>query len=240
MSYEREEILLSQQIFYYLLKHRELSEQKEKTLYYAYTGSERIIDLLKDQAEISNCMIERYGSSIYLIPKEENEFLGFSKTELKRLLCKSGAIDKDYYLSQFVILTLLVEFYDGQGQSAKGRDFLRVGELQNIISERLKEGASYYDEQTQQQLGIAYQNMLEAFEALRSGEKATKQKTTKEGFLSEILKFLQDQQLIDYIKEDELITTTKKLDQLMDYYLLSQNNYIRIQRILKEASDESH
>ena len=154
--------------------------------------------------------------------------------------CKSSGTDKDYYLSQFVILTLLVEFYDGQGQSAKGRDFMRVGELQNIIAERLKEGATYYDEEQQQQLGIAYSNMLEAFEALRSDDRGSKQKTTKEGFLHGIFKFLQEQQLIEYIEADEMITTTKKLDQLMDFNLLNQNNYTRVLHVLKEAENESN
>lgn len=240
MSYQLEEVKLSQQIFYHLLMHRELSEHQDKALYYAYTSNEVVMNLVKSQGDIANCVIERYGSSIYLIPKEENECLGFSKRELKKALCKSSGTDKDYYLSQFVILTLLVEFYDGQGQSAKGRDFIRVGELQNIIADRLKEGATYYEEEVQQQVGIAYSNMLEAFEALRSDDKGSKQKTTKEGFLHGIFKFLQEQQLIEYIEADEMITTTKKLDQLMDFNLLNQNNFNRVLHILKEASDESN
>ena len=240
MSYQIEEVKLSQQIFYHLLSQRELNEQQDKALYYAYTGNETVMNLVKSQGEIANCVIERYGSSIYLIPKEETEVLGFSKRELKKVLCKSSGTDKDYYLSQFVILTLLVEFYDGQGRSAKGRDFMRVGELQNIIAERLKEGATYYDEEQQQQLGIAYSNMLEAFEALRSDDRGSKQKTTKEGFLHGIFKFLQEQQLIEYIEADEMITTTKKLDQLMDFNLLNQNNYTRVLHVLKEAENESN
>lgn len=240
MSYQLEEVKLSQQIFYHLLTHRELSEHQDKALYYAYTSNEVVMNLVKSQGDIANCVIERYGSSIYLIPKEENECLGFSKRELKKVLCKSSGTDKDYYLSQFVILTLLVEFYDGQGQSAKGRDFIRVGELQNIIADRLKEGATYYEEEVQQQVGIAYSNMLEAFEALRSDDKGSKQKTTKEGFLHGIFKFLQEQQLIEYIEADEMITTTKKLDQLMDFNLLNQNNFNRVLHVLKEASDESN
>jgi len=240
MSYQLEEVKLSQQIFYHLLTHRELSEHQDKALYYAYTSNEVVMNLVKSQGDIANCVIERYGSSIYLIPKEENECLGFSKRELKKALCKSSGTDKDYYLSQFVILTLLVEFYDGQGQSAKGRDFIRVGELQNIIADRLKEGATYYEEAMQQQVGIAYSNMLEAFEALRSDDKGSKQKTTKEGFLHGIFKFLQEQQLIEYIEADEMITTTKKLDQLMDFNLLNQNNFNRVLHVLKEASDESN
>ncbi len=240
MSYQLEEIKLSQQIFYHLLSETELSEQTDKALYYAYTSSENVMNLVKSQGEIANCSIERYGSSIYLIPKETNEWLGFSKRELKKILCKSSGTDKDYYLSQFVILTLLVEFYDGQGVSSKSRDFIRVGELQNIIASRLKEGASYYEEEVQQQVGIAYSNMLEAFEALRSDEKGSKQKTTKEGFLHGIFKFLQQQQLIEYIEADEMITTTKKLDHLMDFNLLNQNHFKRVLTVLKEAEYESN
>ncbi|MEE1236521.1 MAG: DUF6063 family protein [Turicibacter sp.] len=240
MAYEMEKIKLSQSIFYHLLCNSSLVEKDEPELYRAYVEDEDVMNLVKSQGETADCVIERYGTVIYIMPNMGNEFLGFTKNELKKSLCKANATDKDYYLSQFVILTLLVEFYDGQGQSAKGRDFIRVGELQNIIADRLKEGATYYEEEVQQQVGIAYSNMLEAFEALRSDDKGSKQKTTKEGFLHGIFKFLQEQQLIEYIEADEMITTTKKLDQLMDFNLLNQNNFNRVLHVLKEASDESN
>ena len=122
MGYESEEIRQSQEIFYYLLEHHELQEEEEQALYRAYTEQESVQNLVKSQGEIAMCNIERYGNVIYLIPKEENNFLGFSKTQLKAVLCKSNGTDKDYYLSQFVILTLLVEFFDGQGSSSKSRE----------------------------------------------------------------------------------------------------------------------
>ena len=117
MSYESEEIRQSQEIFYYLLEHHELQEEEEPPLYRAYAEQESVQNLVKSQGEIALCNIERYGNVIYLIPKEENHFLGFSKPQLKSILCKSTGTDKDYYLSQFVVLTLLVEFFDGQGIS---------------------------------------------------------------------------------------------------------------------------
>ena len=118
MAYEMEEIRLSQEIFYYLLEHHELREEKEAALYKAYAEREEVQNLVKSQGEIARSNIERYGDVIYLIPKEENDFLGFSKAQLKAALCRSGAVDRDYYLSQFVILTLLTEFFDGQGSSS--------------------------------------------------------------------------------------------------------------------------
>ena len=192
---------------------------------------------MKLQGDAAECDIERYGNVIYLIPRQDNTFLGFSKAQLKQVLCKSNGTDKDYYLSQFVILTLLVEFYDGQGATSKTRDYMRVGELQNCISARLKEGAERMSEEEEEQSGIAFSNMSEAYEALRSDEKGSRAKTTKEGFLYNILNFLQKQGLIEYVEEDEMIKTTKKLDNFMDWNLLNQNNFQRVKRVL-EGWDE--
>ncbi len=237
MAYEIEDIRVSQQIFYYLLEHYEMPEDAEPTLYKAYLESENIQNLVKTQGDVAQSNIERYGDVIYLIPKEENVFLGFSKAKLKETLCKSGGTDKDFYLSQFVILTILVEFFDGQGATSKSRDFLRVGELQNHISEYLKQGVENTTEEEEEQKGIAYRNMYEAYEALRSDEKGSRKRTTKEGFLYTILTFLERQGLIVYVEADEMITTTKKLDNLMDWNLLNQNHYYRIRKVLKNEQD---
>lgn len=231
MAYEFDEIRVSQEIFYYLLEHHELQEEQEPALFKAYTEQEEVQNLVKSQGEIADSNIERYGNVIYLIPKEENNFLGFSKTQLKAALCKSNGTDKDYYLSQFVILTLLVEFFDGQGSSSKAREYMRVGELQNCISRRLKEGAEAVPEE-QEQKGIAFSDMLEAYEALRSDDRGSRARTTKEGFLYAILSFLQKQGLVEYVEQDEMIKTTKKLDNFMDWNLLNQNNYQRVMRVL--------
>ena len=238
MAYELDDIKASQEIFYYLLENHELREEEEMLLYKAYTEDEEVQNLVKSQGEIAGSTIERYGNVIYLIPKEENNFLGFSKAQLKSVLCRSGATDKDYYLSQFVILTLLVEFFDGQGSSSKAREYIRVGELQNLVSGHLKEGAQNLGEEEEEQAGIAFSNMYEAYEALKSDEKGSRAKTTKEGFLHHILLFLQKQGLIEYVEQDEMIKTTKKLDSFMDWNLLNQNNYQRVLRVLGVTENE--
>ena len=238
MAYELEEVRISQEIFYYLLEHHELREEEEIQLYKAYTEQEEVQNLVKSQGEIAQSRIERYGNVIYLIPREENHFLGFSKAQLKAALCKSSGTDKDYYLSQFAVLTLLVEFFDGQGSSSKAREYIRVGELQNCISARLREGAQSMDEEEEEQGGIAFSDMLEAYEALRSDDKGSRAKTTKEGFLHHILLFLQKQGLIEYVEPDVMIKTTKKLDNFMDWNLLNQNNYHRVLRVLGVTEDE--
>ena len=237
MAYEAEEIRCSQEIFYYLLEHHELREEDEALLYTAYPEEEGIRNLVKSQGEVAAANIERYGNVIYLIPKEENNFLGFSKQQLKSTLCKSSATDKDYYLSQFVILTLLVEFFDGQGSSSKAREYMRVGELMNCISTRLKEGAAE-EEEMEDTAGISFQILYETYEALKSDDRGSRMKTTKEGFIYNILMFLQKQGLVEYVEQDEMIKTTRKLDNFMDWNLLNQNNYQRVLRVLGVKKDE--
>lgn len=139
MDYSVEEIKLSNKILYYLLKYKELKEN-EVELYRAYSENENIAELVKVAGEELECEVKKFGAVIYLIPKEDNDFFGYSKGELKKELCKAGANDKDYYLSQFVILTLIVSFYGATGLSSKCREFIKVGEFLNIITEKLREG----------------------------------------------------------------------------------------------------
>ena len=245
MAYEAENITYSQKIFYYLLCHGALSDNDSNAgnLYRAYVEREEVMNLVKNQAQIADSRVERYGSTIYLMPDIDNKYLGYTKAELKQKICRSKATDKDYYLSQFVILTLMAEFYDGQGSTCKSMEFLKLGELQNIVSEKLKAGAELESEREAEDSNIYtelyenvldYKSMSEAYEALKSAEDSTKgkTKTTKEGLVSVICQFLEKQGLIVFVEEDEMIKTTPKLDNIMEYKILNKDNYARIMEAL--------
>ena len=237
MGYTWDNIRLAQEIFYYLLEHHELRSDREPALYEAYMENAEVQKIVKSQGDASCASIDNYGTTIYFIPKEENEFLGYSKAQLKRELCRSGATDRDYYLSQFVVITLLTEFYDGTGSSSLTREFMKLGEFENILSKNLRAGVKENVEE-ENEGGIAFSSMLQAYEALRS-EKGSRAKTTKEGFLFKVLSFLQDQGLIEYVEADEMITTTKKLDSFMDWNLLNEKNFERVRRVLEENHEQN-
>ena len=140
-----------------------------------------------------------------------------------------------------MILTLLAEFYDGQGSTSKSREFLKLGELQNIVSERLKAGLALEQEREQDgtnlytemyETVLDYKSMSEAYEALKSVEAGSRSKYTKEGYVSIICSFLDRQGLIIFIPEDEMIKTTAKLDNIMEYKILNKENYARIMETL--------
>ena len=237
MPYSMEEVVLSQEIFYFLLEHHELSELNNKDLYKNYIDSDAVQTLVHSQAEVAKVDIARYSNVVYLIPLEDNYFLGFSRSELRQQLCRSNNAE-DYYLVIFVILVLILKFYNGYGISCKIREHINFGELQNEISAYLKKGSNRIpDEKDQNDSGLLFTAMSQAYESLRSEDKVTRKKTTKEGFLYRIIRFLQDQGLIIYIDTDEMIKTTQKFDHFMDWNLLDKNNFDRVRKIFDNSQN---
>lgn len=81
--------------------------------------------------------------------------------------------------------------------------------------------------------------MCQAYEALKSVDAANRSKTTKEGFINNIMTFLDRQGLIIYILQDEMIKTTPKLDNIMEMKILNRENYQRIMEALNEQNKQS-
>ena len=128
-----------------------------------------------------------------------------------------------------------VDASDVQGGSIFIRSREDVRHIVKVL--RLKEGAD--EEETKEDTaGISFQVLYQTYEALKSDDRGSRAKTTKEGFIYNILMFLQKQGLIEYVVQDEMIKTTRKLDNFMDWNLLNQNNYQRVLRVLGVAKDE--
>lgn len=58
-------------------------------------------ELVKELGQASKCYVKKYGGVVYMIPKEVNDFIGYSKGELKRILYKYGSNDKYYYWNNY-------------------------------------------------------------------------------------------------------------------------------------------
>ncbi|WP_026477581.1 DUF6063 family protein [Alkaliphilus transvaalensis] len=234
--YDMQSISRAMKIYYYLLQNKELSIDDNKELYRYYTEDENIINILSIYAEESDCFIERYNGVIYLLPKEDNQFIGFSKTELKKILCRSNPSYKDFYLSQYIILSVLTTFYNSNGRSSKSRNFIKFGDFMNVISDSLK-NASEVDELEglENKSGMAIRNIYEAWNALKGSDTKTTSKSTKEGIVRGVIKFLDEQKLLEFIEEDDMIKPTPKLDNFMDWNILNRSNYDTIIKAFEEA-----
>ena len=84
---------------------------------------------------------------------------------------------------------------------------------------------------------LDYKSMSEAYEALKSVEAGRPVKVYEGRICEHYLQFLDRQGLIIFIPEDEMIKTTAKLDNIMEYKILNKENYARIMETLGETHE---
>lgn len=239
MTSQREDFKMSIRIYDYLQRHHELNKDRDmcKEMYQAYINSVEVQKNLDDITKECDCVIEHFGDTLYLVPNLTNTFLGYSEGELKRKICRTNATQEEFYLSMFYILVLMLEFYDGHGYESRIRNYIRLSELQNNIGKYLEEGASAYSEEEQNDCGISFTKMRDAYQALKSSDgKERNAKTTKEGSIYSVLYLLKANGLITIADngEDKTIYTTEKFDSYMNYKLLNRDNYTEMIKVLEE------
>lgn len=218
-------------IYFYLLKEGELTIDKNKELYLDYSDSE-VRDLLEIMAKESDVLIEKYNQVVYLIPNEDNDMLGIKDMDLQKIL-SYDARKIDFYLSQYIITILITVFYSGKGSFVKSRDFIRLSELEEVITERLGfANGKKHIEQEQAEAKVNITAMFEQWSALQLDE-AGKRKT-KYGYIRSVCVFLAKHDLLIYDAAEEDIRPTNKMTHLMTYHFLDQERLETIEKLLNE------
>lgn len=218
-------------IYYYLLKEGELTADKNKELYLDYSDSE-VRNLLEIMAKESDVSIEKYNQSVYLIPNEGNDVIGIKDMDLQKVI-SYDARKIDFYLSQYIITIIITIFYSGRGNFIKSRDFIRLPELEEIITARLSYANSKKNiEREQEDAKFNITAMFEHWSALQIDEPGKKK--TKYGYIRSVCGFLSKHDLLIYDMTEEDIRPTNKMTHLMTYHFLNTDRLELIEELLNE------
>ena len=217
-------------IYYYLLKDGELTFDNNKELYLDYSDREvrAIIDIM---ARESNISIEKFNQVIYLIPNEENDILGIKEMDLQKII-SYDARKIDFYLSQYIIITIIFVFFSGKGSYVKSRDFIRIAELEEVITSRLLYANSKKNiDREQEEAKFNVTAMFEHWNALQIDEQGKRK--TKYGYIRSVCAFLEKHNLLVYDTVEEDIRPSNKLTHLMTYNFLDGNRLEIINKLLE-------
>lgn len=218
-------------IYYFLLKVGELSFENNKELYMDYSDSEvrEVLEILARESEVS---IERYNQIVYLIPGEENDVIGIKDMEIQKVI-SYDARKVDFYLSQYIMTLLIMTFFNGKGSFVKSRDFIRIADLEEIVTTRLTYAKSRKNiEQEQEEAKFNIIAMYEQWSALVIDEPGRRK--TKYGYLRSVSSFLEKQGLLIYDVAEEEVRPTAKFTNLMMYHFLNGERIEMIEKILNE------
>lgn len=219
-------------IYYYLLKEGELTIDKNKELYLDYSDGE-VRNLLEIMAKESDVSIEKYNQAVYLIPNETNDVIGIKDMDLQKIL-SYDARKVDFYLSQYIITIIITVFYSGRGNFIKSRDFIRLPELEEIITTRLNFANAKKDiKREQEEAKFNITAMYEQWNALQIDEQGKKK--TKYGYIRSVCGFLAKHDLLIYDITEEDIRPTNKMTHLMTYHFLDTDRLELIEKLLNEV-----
>lgn len=228
------EAAIAMEIFMYILEHKSLSQDDNRELFDEYR-KEKIQLVVKMYAEKADSDIKLINDTIYLIPNEENRFLGFSKPEIKNAMLGSNHTEQEYYLANFIILVLLTSFYNSTSGLKKSRNHIKYSDFENLIASKLAQANDYVDrEELEAQSGFAFNSIITLWSGLKGSDTKSQGKKTKTGFVMLVLRFLMNQGLISYLSKEEIIQTTTKLDDLMTSIILTKSNFQKVEETLRK------
>lgn len=214
-------------LFNKLLQYGQI-DTKDTEFYNLYLDIETYEILIKI-AETSNVIIKKIDQTIYLLPNIDNELFGFSDKEIKENLY-SGTTKEDLYLFQYIVIIILGKFYSSTGDNPKLLTHISISDLINHITSSLsvvnkEEGVE--DLETAYDINI--KRLFTKWDGLLTQDDLTKASLkTKRGVLQRTIRFLENENLVNYYENEDIIKTTKRCDDIMRSFFL---NYDRKEKI---------
>jgi hypothetical protein len=224
-------------IFKKLLDRGQLDRDGDGDLFLEYRNGE-VRSILAHMEEEMEFTIVEAGSTLYLVPDSSNGLLGFVSKDLREWIASDARL-LDSYLLCYIVMVMLYLFYGGRNRNPKQRDYLRVSKLLEELDQRLglalleQEGAAGLEER----YGINFVKIAELWESKQDYEE--KARKTKTGTILNTCRLLERHNLIRLVDNEREIRCTRKLDDLMLNYYLSDSRVEEIQAFF-EGGGEAH
>lgn len=191
-----------------------------------YLVDDSLRGLIDQFAEEVQCTIFVAGDFIYMVPKTMASNFHISNESIKRDHLPGRATNADIYLMYVSIIVLFGEFYDSYQTTNPTRDFISIEDWLNSVNERilsLKEHRVDKLEEIEKEYEYNWLAILESWDLLddlKEGVKRQDGRTiSRLAFLNISKKFLEDQELIRDIGNDEIELTEKAKTIIQRYYM---------------------
>lgn len=203
-------------------------DKEEMRLYLADDGVRGLVDHFAHEVD---CTVIMAGDRLYLIPLVMSSSFHVTNDTLKRLYFPSKYANADIYLVYVAIIVLLGEFYDSYQTTEPTRDFLPLSDWLGSLSERilaLKSLDSAELEKTGREQRYNWRLVVEKWDALDDLRETARTQdgrtNSRLAFLNVVKRFLEAQDLIKDLGEDELALTEKSRAIIQRYYMEVEYN----------------
>lgn len=191
-----------------------------------YLVDDALRGLIDQFAEEVQCTVFVAGDYIYMIPKAVVSDFHISNENIKREYLPARASNADIYLMYVAIIVLFGEFYDSYQTTNPTRDFISLEHWLNSVNERifsLKEHDTEKLQKLEKEYEYNWVTVLENWELLDDLKEGVRKQDARTAsrltFLNITKNFLEEQELINDIGNDQIELTEKAKTIIQRYYM---------------------
>lgn len=222
MDYRKEEILEAYKLYSRLAVEGSVALGDMR----AYTRQENIEELMNQFAAEDHATIIIAGEQVYLVPIANSSPFHMSNETIKKLYLSNNATNLDIYLMYVATIILLGEFYNSYQTKEPTRVFISMEEWLEAVNTRM-DALNQIDKEVLQKIEeeqeYNWTKILEKWLALDDVKEKAKKlvgvTTSRVSFLNMTKQFLEKQDMIKDIGNDEIEITQKTKVIIQRYYM---------------------
>jgi hypothetical protein len=220
--YNNEQVIQAFKL-YSILSMKGYGEKEELRLYLA---DELVRGLVDQFAREVDCTVFASGDYIYMIPISKNSVYHVSNDSIKKTFLPTKSTNLELYMMYVAVIVLFGEFYDSYQTIDPTRDFLPVDEWLTSLNERIltiKEHGIEKLKEIDKELDYNWSSIVEKWEdmdVIKEKVKVQDARTnSRKSFINTVKQFLEAQELIKNIGNEELELTEKAKTIIQRYYM---------------------
>jgi len=227
------------EVFHALMK-RGWIDRREDHIIWSYADDVEIQEELEEFKAVMGIDLFRAGDRLYMIPTQDNDLFLKNNVDYRRDIKADNTVrTRDLYLMNYISIYLIYTFFNGEGSDPLSREFISKEDFVSLFTEHCKsvEKTDFEGDDKEQDYSDNFRQLALAWLSKLDGEIVSQKFDNKYGIVNRILNKYKADELFD-VGEDDLIRPTRKMKDLMPYFL-RKDRIIEIQNWIKEEENNA-
>ena len=227
------------EVFHALMKNGWI-DRREDHIIWSYADDVEIQEELEEFKAVMGIDLFRAGDRLYMIPTQDNDLFLKNNVDYRRDIKADNTVrTRDLYLMNYLSIYLIYLFFNGEGSDPLCREFISKEDFVALFTDHCKgvEKTSLEGDDKEQDYSDNFRQLASAWLSKLDGELSSQKLDNKYGIVNRILNKYKTDELFD-VGEDDLIRPTRKMKDLMPYFL-RKDRIIEIQNWIKEEEDNA-
>jgi hypothetical protein len=227
------------EVFHALMKNGWI-DRREDHIIWSYADDVEIQEELEEFKAVMGIDLFRAGDRLYMIPTQDNDLFLKNNVDYRRDIKADNTVrTRDLYLMNYLSIYLIYLFFNGEGSDPLCREFISKEDFVALFTDHCKsvEKTSLEGDDKEQDYSDNFRQLASAWLSKLDGELSFQKFDNKYGIVNRILNKYKTDELFD-VGDDDLIRPTRKMKDLMPYFL-RKDRIIEIQNWIKEEESNA-